>query len=91
MEECLQILTEKQECPADEILVLQVRMQLIVDKISQAPWHDGDYDNPDLRRAPPAFYVKTLQSQLQELKGTIPSRLWQNSKLPSQQHFHFQG
>src|SRR5271170_1606627 len=83
MDECLQMLAEKQECPTDEILVQQVRLQLIVEKVVQAPWHDGEIENAERVRAPPAFYLKALQSQLQEVRRKLPPESLRNGKLSS--------
>ena len=87
MDECLQTLAEKQECPTDEVLVQQVRLQLIVEKVTQAPRYDGEIENTELIRAPPALYLKALQSQLQEVKRKLPSELQQNGKLSSTNYF----
>jgi hypothetical protein len=88
MDECLQTLAEKQECPTDEVLVQQVRLQLIVEKVTQARWHDGEIENAGPVRAPPAFYLKALQSQLQEVKRKLPPESQQNGKLSSTNYFH---
>lgn len=87
MEECLQTLAEKQECPTDEVLVQQVRLQLIVGKVAQAPWHDGEIENAEPIRAPPAFYLKALQSQLQGIKSKLTPESQLNGKLSLQTTF----
>ena len=83
MDECIRTLEEKQECPADEVLVQQVRLQFIVEKVVQAPWHDGESEHAGPMRAPPSFYLKGLQSQLQEVKRKLPPESRQNGKLSS--------
>jgi hypothetical protein len=88
MDECLQRLAEKQECPTDEILVQQVRLQLIVEKVAQAPWYDGEVENVEPIRAPPAFYLKALQSQLLEVKRKLPPESLRNGKLSFASRFH---
>jgi hypothetical protein len=88
MDECLQTLAEKQECPADEVLVQQVKLQLIVEKVAQIPWHDGEIENTESIRAPPALYLKALQSQLQEVKRKLPPELQRNGKLSSTNYFY---
>jgi len=87
MDECLQTLVEKQECPTDEVLVQQVRLQLIVEKVAQIPWHDGEIENAEPIRAPPTLYLKALQSQLQEVKHKLPPKLQRNGKLSSINYF----
>jgi hypothetical protein len=88
MEGCLQTLAKKQECPTDEVLVQPVRLQLIVEKVAQAPWHDGEIETAELIRAPPAFYLKALQSQLQEVKRKLSPESQRNGKLPSTNYFY---
>jgi len=75
MDECLQMLAQKQECPTDEILVQQVKLQLIMEKVGQTPWYDKDIEHAEFGRAPRAFYLMALQSQLQEVRRKIPSEL----------------
>ena len=65
MDECLQILDEKQECATDEILVQQVRLQLIVERVTLDTWTDKPM------RAPLSFYLQALHSQFQEAKGRL--------------------
>jgi hypothetical protein len=84
MDECLQKLAEK----ARMSKVQQVRLQLIVEKVAQAPWHDREIENVEPIRAPPAFYLKALQSQLQEVKRKLPPESLRNGKLSSANYFH---
>ena len=81
MDECLQTLIELQECPTDEILVQQVRLQLIVEKAAHVPWHERDIENIKPMTAPPAFYLKALQGQLQEVKSKLSPEAQQSGKL----------
>ena len=83
MDECIRTLEEKQECPTDEVLVQQVRLQLIVEKVAQAPWYDGESENTGPIRAPPSFYLKAFQSQLQEVKRNFSPESYQNGKFSS--------
>lgn len=41
MNECLQVVDERRERLTDEILVQQVRLQLIVEKVTLGTWNDG--------------------------------------------------
>ncbi|RFU30228.1 hypothetical protein B7463_g6109, partial [Scytalidium lignicola] len=59
MDECLQILDERKECPNDDILVQQVRLQLIVEKMDLIPFHDEESAY---------LYHESLLSQLQDVK-----------------------
>ncbi|KAK9235751.1 Zn(II)2Cys6 transcription factor [Lipomyces kononenkoae] len=64
MDQCLQVLDENQECNNDQILVQQVRLQLIVEQTKPRNWHY----TPGFTKAPLEFYVHALQSRLEEIK-----------------------
>ncbi|KAI0104437.1 hypothetical protein F4814DRAFT_452551 [Daldinia grandis] len=64
MDDCLQILSDEKECPNDEVLVLQVRLQLIIEKTNQQASHDG-------AREPTYTYLESLHSQLQNVEESI--------------------
>ena len=69
MDECLQMLDERQECANDEILVHLVRFQLINENVhSGGFWHGGIAAMPGPLQASPSFYLHAIQSQLQSLK-----------------------
>lgn len=74
-DECLRMLAETRENSADKLLVQFVRLQLIVEKVAQAPWHDGPFDAFSSIETPSQFYMKALQSQLQDAKHAIPADL----------------
>ena len=74
MDECLQILDERQECATDEILVQQVRLQLLVERVNLDTWTDKPM------RAPLSFYLQALQPQFQEAKDKIPPHLQHTSE-----------
>ena len=90
MEECLQTLAAEQECPLDEVLVQQVRLQLVVEKVTQASWHEGWTVHGACAEVPPAFYIKALQSQLQDIKRGFSAESMRNGKLvfPFLPHLH---
>ena len=69
MDECLEILAQRKECPTDAILVQQVRLQLIIEKATQIP--RSDVLSIDVVKPPPAFYLKALKIQLQEVRNQI--------------------
>ncbi len=83
MGECLQVLDERQECLNDEILVQQIRLQLIVEKANQGTWNDGATETSEHIKAPLSFYSQALHSQLQEIKNKLSPRLQRNGKLSS--------
>lgn len=80
MDECIAVLAEKKEQSTDTLLIYLVKLQLIVEKIAQAPWHEGCEDAIDSVRAPPTFYLKALQAQLQDCKANIPPEIQGNRK-----------
>jgi hypothetical protein len=79
LENCLQMLAENKECPTDILLAILVRLQLITERIAQAPWNDGSTESLT-PRAPATFYLKALETQLQDCKQTIPPEFQQNGK-----------
>jgi hypothetical protein len=81
MGECLQILDETKECPNDEILVQQVRLQLIVERINLGTWDEGA-EPPEQNREPSPLYLQALHSQLQEVKNKLPPESQNNGKFP---------
>ena len=85
MEECLHILSETHDCPADVVLVLQVRIQLLLHRANQMGWSAGgiDSENNDSPMIPPAFFLKSVQSQLQQLKSGLSTEIQQNGKFKS--------
>jgi hypothetical protein len=68
MDECLQVLSEHPECLGDELLVAEVKMQLIVEQVARGPWLSPDYK-------PPPYFISTLQAQLKNVKNTVPLKL----------------
>ncbi len=72
MEECLQALTKNPESTMDEILVNQVRLQSIADKVIQYTRFESGLDDGGSGKAPPAFYYKAFQSQVNEIKNNLP-------------------
>ncbi|KAL2175080.1 uncharacterized protein P884DRAFT_207299 [Thermothelomyces heterothallicus CBS 202.75] len=74
MDECLQELSEQREWQGDDLLVAQVKVQLIVERlarnISQSP--DG---------IPPSYVLSSLRTQLQAIKAQLPPHLQQNDTI----------
>jgi len=78
--ECLCILETQQEAPSDALLVRIVRLRLICEKVIEAHW-SGAVNLGDQSARPPAiFYLKSLESQIQDFKSKIPLELANNSK-----------
>ncbi|OJJ06457.1 hypothetical protein ASPVEDRAFT_87756 [Aspergillus versicolor CBS 583.65] len=72
MDECLQVLEEQQECLNDEILVHQVRLQMITDKLDLGPYHGGLASTPDPIQAPPSFYLHSMHARLRKIQPSMP-------------------
>ncbi|KAL4974564.1 hypothetical protein BDW66DRAFT_167646 [Aspergillus desertorum] len=68
MADCLRQVEEQQECINDEILVQQVRLQQITDKLNMAT---GFTPTSDSIQVPPAFYLRSMQIQLQSIQPRI--------------------
>ncbi|KAL4862495.1 hypothetical protein BDV12DRAFT_190377 [Aspergillus spectabilis] len=71
MDECLQSLEEREECPYDAILAQQVRLQLITDKLNSGPYHGSLTATPNPIQAPPAFYLHSMHMQLRDAQARI--------------------
>jgi hypothetical protein len=81
MEECLQQLVLTKELPSDEILALQIKLQLLVEKVSHTVWNDGG--NTKTAKIHSEVYLKALRNQWQELKDSIPVEHQQNGTMPT--------
>ena len=84
LDECITVLAENREYPSDALLVQLVKLQLIVEKVGHAPWHDGRGDTTGSARAPSIFYLKSLQAHLRDFKVNIPPEYQKNGKAMSQ-------
>jgi hypothetical protein len=71
MDECLQVLDEAKECLTDGILVQQVRLQLIAEKMAQGTWHDGALESTKHTSELPSLHFQSLHSQFQNIKIQI--------------------
>ncbi|KAL4904012.1 hypothetical protein BDW74DRAFT_179102 [Aspergillus multicolor] len=68
MAECLRQVEEQQECINDEILVQQVRLQQITDKLNMSTGYNPVSDSVQV---PPAFYLRSMQTQLQNIQPRV--------------------
>lgn len=83
MDECLQVPDERQECLTDQILVQQVQLQLIVEKMILGIWNNGAMEIDEHKKAPLSFYLQALHSQLREFKNKLSPQLQSNGKISS--------
>jgi hypothetical protein len=75
LDECLEQIAEKLEFPTDSSLIYLVRLQLLCNKVAVINWKSTP--------VPQSFYVKTLQSELENLKRSMSSCLESNGTLPN--------
>jgi len=78
MDECLQVIAESGNAD-DDLLVHQVRLQLISERVMHASWNDGGIEHGESSKATPTFYLKALQNQLNQFKRSLPAHLQVNS------------
>lgn len=81
LDECMTVLAEEKDQPSDELLINLVRLQLIVEKVGRAPWHEGQNDATGSTRAPTTFYLKALQAQLQDFRMKLCPEIQDNEVL----------
>ncbi|KAL3480787.1 hypothetical protein BJX99DRAFT_219646 [Aspergillus californicus] len=82
MMECLEILERAKETPNDSVLVQLVRTALVVDKVVKDLGYECDViEDREQPRAPLSFYVKGLQSQIDEIRASTPPELRENTAL----------
>lgn len=83
MDECLQSLDEGKEYPNDEILIQQVRLQLIVEKGNRGVSYDGALESTEHTEST-SPYIEGLRSRLEAMKISIlaKSQSGNNGKLP---------
>ncbi|OQE05011.1 hypothetical protein PENVUL_c028G03666 [Penicillium vulpinum] len=77
------------ECPSDAALAIQVRLQLLAMKAAQV-WERAqlpDHPPPESLSIQSLFYIKTLMSQLQELRASVPPACQQHFGLLAQTYY----
>ena len=78
LDECMAVLAEKDDQANDTLLIYSVKLQLIVENMGQGSWHEQHDSVTGSSRVPPIFYLKALQTQLQDLKAKIPAKIQRN-------------
>ncbi|KAK4234733.1 hypothetical protein C8A03DRAFT_18416 [Achaetomium macrosporum] len=76
MDECLQTLSRQREWEGDDLLVAQVKVQLIIEQLTRAT-----SQSPDGR--PPSYVLSSLRTQLRSTKAQLPGHLQQNDTILS--------
>jgi hypothetical protein len=80
MDECLRVLSNEHEAPTDEMFAHQVRLQLIADRVVQTTSSYTEDGQSEVHKATLAFYLKTFQSQLIDVRNGISSNADHNRK-----------
>jgi hypothetical protein len=79
VEECLQNLEELGDSPNERKAITMVKLQIIVERIQQSPWHRGK----DAMGISPAamLIVRPLQTQLEHFKKALSPELGDDGQL----------
>lgn len=78
--ECLRVIETQKEVASDTLLVQQVKLRLISEKVANAPWSSAMIQVDDSTNPPATFYLRSLGAQLHAFKSSIPAELADNSK-----------
>lgn len=81
MDECLQLLDEQKECPNDDTLVQQVRLQLIAENQQNLGISYKTTIEPAKHRDLAFLYLKDLHSQFEDMKTRFLTESSTNGKL----------
>jgi len=73
MDDCLQILSEQREWDGDDLLVAQVKVQLVIEQVTQATTQSQDGTLS-------TFISDALRTQLQNIRFHLPDHLRQNGR-----------
>ncbi|KAK3942682.1 hypothetical protein QBC46DRAFT_255934 [Diplogelasinospora grovesii] len=79
MDECLTVLSAQREWDGDDLLVAQVKIQLIVEQLNRAALQSAQSSQDSGSAGPPAFYLSALQRQLQDIRSRLPHHLQNNA------------
>lgn len=73
MDECLEVLSQQQEWEGDDLLIAQVKVQLLVEQVTRAASQSPD-------GVPPGYVLASLQAQLQATAAQLPPHLKHNGR-----------
>jgi hypothetical protein len=85
MDECLQVLAERKECPNDEILIQQVRLQRAAEKIAASTTAKAMESTDESGRL--STHPEGLRAELQSLRTSLLSRFQNNGRVPYENLF----
>lgn len=72
-DECLKVLSDKPESLHDILMTQIVRLQIIQERVKDAPWYDTTGDESTAFKAPAIFYLKALKNQMETFRQQIPN------------------
>ena len=78
--ECLRVMETQNELVSDILLVQQLKLRLISERVTGAPWSSAMMQVDDSTNPPAMFFIRSLESQLHAFKSDIPHELADNSK-----------
>jgi len=76
MDDYVRVLSEESETELDVLLVTQAKCQVITNQITSCPAEraaEGGDSN-----APPVYFVKAMQLQLQDIRKSLPTDIQSN-------------
>jgi hypothetical protein len=77
MDDYLRILSEEKETELDVLLVAQAKCQVITNQITSYPTEQAT--GGEGSKAPPAYFVKAMELQLQDIQKSLPIEIQSNS------------
>ncbi|ESZ93227.1 hypothetical protein SBOR_6383 [Sclerotinia borealis F-4128] len=77
-EESMRILLQNPESIYDILITQIIRLQIIQERVKDAPWYDTAGDDNIAFKAPASFYLKALKSQMETFKQQIPNQVREN-------------
>jgi hypothetical protein len=80
LNECFRLISENHDDESDLLLTQLIRLQLIREKVFQAPWHTGSAEETSSAKPSLVFYLRALESEVQDFKKNIPVELQQNGQ-----------
>lgn len=74
-EESLEVLTQNHSSIEDLLLVQIVRLQLIQERVKEAPWFDSASSGNAAFKTPGSFYLNALKTEMKKFRQQIPPEL----------------
>jgi hypothetical protein len=78
MDDCVRILSEEKETELDILLATQAKCHVIMNQMTRSPAERAAEGEGS--KAPPAYFVKAMQLQLQDIRRSLPVEMQSNSR-----------